>query len=203
MLGHLSAIVTFLIGIFVSVLIVRPLKAWPSWPLLRTIKGMEVILIVAASLALAAGVAHGVEIFVLFVSLALGLQNGAFRRAGGISVHTTSTVLPNGRTVGSYVSQLSNSLNQQGQVPPVPTPYGPTPNPSSPGPISVASQVFSGTNFRQLFRKVRGRGSTGVQTGRHGRGSASLPYQAKVSQSADHPAFSVLRDARANPVVGG
>jgi hypothetical protein len=33
--------------------------------------------------------AHGVEIFVIFVSLALGLQNGAFRRAGGINVHTT------------------------------------------------------------------------------------------------------------------
>jgi uncharacterized membrane protein YoaK (UPF0700 family) len=89
MLGHLSAIVTFLIGIFVSVLIVRPLNTWSSWPLLPTIMGMEVILIVAASLALASGVGHGVEIFVIFVSLALGLQNGAFRRAGGISVHTT------------------------------------------------------------------------------------------------------------------
>jgi len=88
-LGHLSAIVTFLIGIFVSVLIVRPLKAWSSWPLLPTIMGMEVILIVLASLALAAATAHGIEIFVIFVSLALGLQNGAFRRAGGISVHTT------------------------------------------------------------------------------------------------------------------
>ena len=88
-LGHLSAIVTFLIGIFVSALIVRPLKAWSSWPFLPTIMGMEVILIVAASLALASRLAHGVEIFVIFVSLALGLQNGAFRRAGGISVHTT------------------------------------------------------------------------------------------------------------------
>ena len=89
MLGHLSAIVTFLIGIFVSVLIVRPLKARSSWPLLPTVMGIEIILILAASLALASGVAHGVEIFVIFVSLALGLQNGAFRRAGGISVHTT------------------------------------------------------------------------------------------------------------------
>jgi uncharacterized membrane protein YoaK (UPF0700 family) len=88
-LGHLSAIVTFLTGIFVSALIVRPLKAWSSWPFLPTIMGMEVILIVAASLALASRTAHGVEIFVIFVSLALGLQNGAFRRAGGISVHTT------------------------------------------------------------------------------------------------------------------
>ena len=88
-LGHLSAIVTFLIGIFVRALIVPPRKAWSSWPLLPTIMGMEVILIVIASLALASGVAHGIEIFVIFVSLALGLQNGAFRRAGGISVHTT------------------------------------------------------------------------------------------------------------------
>ena len=51
--------------------------------------GMEVILIVAASLALSFDMAHGVQIFVISVSLALGLQNGAFRRAGGISVHTT------------------------------------------------------------------------------------------------------------------
>jgi uncharacterized membrane protein YoaK (UPF0700 family) len=89
LLEHLSAIVTFLIGISLSMVIVRPLKAWPSWRLLPTIMGIEVILIVAASLALASGSAHGVEIFVIFVSFALGLQNGAFRRVGGISVHTT------------------------------------------------------------------------------------------------------------------
>jgi uncharacterized membrane protein YoaK (UPF0700 family) len=88
-LEHLSAIVTFLLGISSSVLIVRPLKARRPWPLLPTIMGLEVILIVAASLALASDMAHGVEIFVIFVSLALGLQNGAFRRTGGISVHTT------------------------------------------------------------------------------------------------------------------
>jgi uncharacterized membrane protein YoaK (UPF0700 family) len=88
-LGHLSAIVSFLIGIFVSALIVRPLKAWSSWPLLPTVMGVEVILILGASFALALGMARGIEIFVIFVSLALGLQNGAFRRAGGISVHTT------------------------------------------------------------------------------------------------------------------
>jgi uncharacterized membrane protein YoaK (UPF0700 family) len=88
-LGHLSAIVTFLMGIFVSALIVRPLKEWSSWPLLPTIIGIEVILIVAASLALSLHLVHGVGIFVIFVSLALGLQNGAFRRVGGIGVHTT------------------------------------------------------------------------------------------------------------------
>jgi uncharacterized membrane protein YoaK (UPF0700 family) len=88
-LGHLSAIVTFLMGIFLSVAIARPLKKWPSWRLLPTTMGIEVILIAAASLALASDLAHGTGIFVMFASLALGLQNGAFRRAGGISVHTT------------------------------------------------------------------------------------------------------------------
>jgi uncharacterized membrane protein YoaK (UPF0700 family) len=89
MLGHLSAIVTFLIGVLLSTLIARPLKAWPSWPLLPTVMGIEVILIVGASVAVASAVAHGAAVFVIFVSLALGLQNGAFRHAGGISVHTT------------------------------------------------------------------------------------------------------------------
>jgi uncharacterized membrane protein YoaK (UPF0700 family) len=87
--GHLSAIVTFFVGVLLSSLIVRPLKDWPSWPLLPTIMGIEVILIAAASVALASGVDHRVAVFVILVSLALGLQNGAFRRAGGISVHTT------------------------------------------------------------------------------------------------------------------
>lgn len=78
-----------MIGVLLSALIARPLKVWPSWSLLPTVMGIEVILIIAASSALASGVAHGVVIFVIFVSLAFGLQNGAFRRAGGISVHTT------------------------------------------------------------------------------------------------------------------
>jgi uncharacterized membrane protein YoaK (UPF0700 family) len=92
MLGHLSAIVTFLPGVVLSLFIVRPLKAWPSWPswpFLPTVMGIEVILIVADALILESGMALRVEIFVIFSSLALGLQNGAFRRVGGITVHTT------------------------------------------------------------------------------------------------------------------
>lgn len=88
-LGSFSAIVTFLIGVVLSVLIARSLKAWPSWPLLPSIMGIEVILVVAATLALSSGFAHRAEIFVILLSLALGLQNGAFRYVGGISVHTT------------------------------------------------------------------------------------------------------------------
>jgi uncharacterized membrane protein YoaK (UPF0700 family) len=89
MLGPLSAIVTFLIGVLLSTLLVRPLKAWSSWPLLPTVMGIEVILIVAASLTVAPQEIHAARFFVIFVSLALGLQNGAYRHAGGISVHTT------------------------------------------------------------------------------------------------------------------
>jgi uncharacterized membrane protein YoaK (UPF0700 family) len=114
MLGPLLAVVTFLIGIFVSVLIVRPLKAWSSWPLLPAIMAIEIILILAASLALTSGV-HGVEIFVIFVSLALGLQNGAFRRAGGISVHTTYLT----GMITSLISTEAEQYAPQGVPPPV------------------------------------------------------------------------------------
>jgi uncharacterized membrane protein YoaK (UPF0700 family) len=89
MLGHLSAIGTFLVGVLLATVIVQLLRVRPSWTLLPTIMGIEVILIVCASLVLACDVAHGIEIFVILVSLALGLQNGAFRHVGGISVHTT------------------------------------------------------------------------------------------------------------------
>lgn len=86
---HLSAIVTFLLGVILSSLAMRPIKAWPSWPPLSTIMTVEIILIVAATLAWGSHASHRIEVFVVSVSLALGLQNGAFRSTGGISVHTT------------------------------------------------------------------------------------------------------------------
>jgi uncharacterized membrane protein YoaK (UPF0700 family) len=89
LVGPLSAIVTFLAGIVLSTLIGRTLKTLPSSVLVPAVMGIEVILIVAASLAFASGTAQRVEIFVILLSLALGLQNGAFSRVGGISVHTT------------------------------------------------------------------------------------------------------------------
>jgi len=87
--AHFSAVVCFLSGIPLSALLARLSAVWPSWPTLATVMLMEVILIVAGYLALASHAPAAVEIFVVFLSLALGLQNGAFRRTGGISVHTT------------------------------------------------------------------------------------------------------------------
>jgi uncharacterized membrane protein YoaK (UPF0700 family) len=115
-LGHLTAIVTFLLGTVLSIVIARPLKAWPSWPLLPTAMGIEVILIVAAASAVASGTARRVEIFVVFLSLALGLQNGAFGRVGGISVHTTYLT-------GMIISLISTEAKKYTSGSP-PTPAG-------------------------------------------------------------------------------
>jgi uncharacterized membrane protein YoaK (UPF0700 family) len=107
-LAPLCAVITFLIGILLSVLIVRPLKTWSSWPLLPTVMGIEVILLIAASLALSSGMPHGVGIFVIFLSLGLGLQNGVFRRVGGINVHTTYLTGMITRLISTEAEQYSS-----------------------------------------------------------------------------------------------
>ena len=83
-LSHFSAVVAFLIGVFLGAWAMRPLK--PSR--LSTVMTVELILILVSPLLLSEHLT-GTQLFVLCVSLALGLQNGAFRRAGGLSVHTT------------------------------------------------------------------------------------------------------------------
>jgi uncharacterized membrane protein YoaK (UPF0700 family) len=85
-LKHFLAAACFLSGIPLSVVIAR-LTLRSSWPFLPSALGIEVILIVGAYVALAFHLA-GIEIFVVCLSLALGVQNAAFRRTGGISVHT-------------------------------------------------------------------------------------------------------------------
>jgi RHS repeat-associated protein len=64
---------------------------------------------------------------------------------------TCGTVLPNGRTVGSYVNQLSNTINNAAQI--TSTPYGPSAS-YAPGysPLSVPGQVYSQMNFKINFR---------------------------------------------------
>jgi uncharacterized membrane protein YoaK (UPF0700 family) len=144
MVGHLSAIVTFLIGVVLSVLILRPLKAWPSWPFLPTVMGIEVILIVAAALALESGMAFRVEMFVILVSLALGLQNGAFRRVGGITVHTTYLT---GMITGLISTEAENYISG---LPP--TPVGaPDPKISLLCKIWIAFVVGAGVGAAMVF----------------------------------------------------
>jgi len=80
------AIACFVAGILLSVWIARPLRA-ASMPLMTGVMAVEVALIAAGSVAYMSPMALRTGIFVACV--ALGMQNGAFRRAGGIGVHTT------------------------------------------------------------------------------------------------------------------
>src|SRR6266404_7941620 len=88
-LRHLLAIALFLTGV-VSILISERFSATtPSRFLLPVVMGVEVVLILTAYFALTSNLTAKFALFVSCMSLALGLQNGAFSQAGGISVHTT------------------------------------------------------------------------------------------------------------------
>ena len=82
-LSHFSAVAVFLLGVFLGAWV---MQRKPSQ--LSLVLAPELILIVSAPLILWARLG-GAQAFVLCVSLALGLQNGAFRRVGGMGVHTT------------------------------------------------------------------------------------------------------------------
>ena len=61
---------------------------------------------------------------------------------------TCETILPDGTTIGGRVAALSNQINSSQMAS---TPYGPVLS-SSALPSSVVSQVYSGTNFKIMFR---------------------------------------------------
>jgi uncharacterized membrane protein YoaK (UPF0700 family) len=86
---HASAVLFFLIGVFASVRIERALVARPAVKSLPALLIVEAFLTLAAYIALVPHAIAGVEVFVVCMSLALGIQNGAFQGTGGISVHTT------------------------------------------------------------------------------------------------------------------
>jgi uncharacterized membrane protein YoaK (UPF0700 family) len=86
---RLSAVALFLTGIIVSLRLERSVTTRLFGSPLPAAMGAEVVLIAAAYFALTSHLAARLELFIGCMSLALGLQNGAFRRVGGISVHTT------------------------------------------------------------------------------------------------------------------
>ena len=88
-LARFVAVACFLIGTLLSGVIDRFLKTWPASRQLSAAIGIELLLVVIGCFALLSHAAGGRESFVVCISLGLGLQNGAFQRTGGISVHTT------------------------------------------------------------------------------------------------------------------
>lgn len=83
------AIALFLMGIVLSVTLEQVLARKLSKSLLPVVMSLEIVLITMAFFALTSQLAPRLELFVIFMALALGLQNGAWRKAGGISVHST------------------------------------------------------------------------------------------------------------------
>jgi len=83
-LSHFSAVAAFLFGVFLGAWVIQLRKSFQ----LSLVLAPELILIVSAPLILTAQLG-GTQAFVMCVSLALGLQNGAFRRMGGIGLPTT------------------------------------------------------------------------------------------------------------------
>jgi uncharacterized membrane protein YoaK (UPF0700 family) len=83
------AIALFLAGILCSVILERFVARRRAWSLLPAMMGIEIALILLAYCALTSHLAAQLEVFITCMSLALGLQNGGFHKAGGLSVHTT------------------------------------------------------------------------------------------------------------------
>ena len=105
---HLSAVLFFLIGVFASVRIERVLAAWQRVKSPSAFLIIEAFLTLAAYLALAAHAATGAEVFVVCMSLALGIQNGAFQSTGGISAHTTYLT---GMITGLVTSEAKKTIS--------------------------------------------------------------------------------------------
>src|SRR6266481_3574979 len=88
-LRHVLAIVLFLSGVIFILVPDRFIAKAPSRFLLPIVMGVEIVLISTAYFALTSHLTAKFGLCVGCLSLALGLQNGAFGQAGGISVHTT------------------------------------------------------------------------------------------------------------------
>src|SRR5467141_4574851 len=89
LLRQLLAIALFLTGVVSILISERFIARAPSRFLLPVVMSAQIVLISTAYFALTSHLTAKFGLFVGCVSLALGLQNGAFSQAGGISVHTT------------------------------------------------------------------------------------------------------------------
>jgi len=89
LLRQLLAIALFLTGVVSILISERFIARAPSRFLFPVVMSVQIVLISTAYFALTSHLTAKFGLFVGCMSLALGLQNGAFSQAGGISVHTT------------------------------------------------------------------------------------------------------------------
>jgi uncharacterized membrane protein YoaK (UPF0700 family) len=83
------AIAMFLTGVILSVILERRLAPRLSRSFLPVVLCTEIVLILLSCFVLTSHLAFRLGFFVICTALALGLQNGAWRKAGGITVHST------------------------------------------------------------------------------------------------------------------
>jgi uncharacterized membrane protein YoaK (UPF0700 family) len=83
------ALTLFFTGAILSVILERIFAGKSSRPLVPVVLSLEVVLISIAYFALTSSLAVGVKLFVCCTALAMGLQNGVWQEAGGITVHST------------------------------------------------------------------------------------------------------------------
>lgn len=86
---NIGAIVTFLLGIFLSAALDVALRRRPAVRLISLVIAMEIVLVSAAAFILNSEWDYKIAAFIVCVALALGMQNGALRSLGGTTVHTT------------------------------------------------------------------------------------------------------------------
>ena len=104
-LSHFSAVAVFLFGAFLGAWVMQLRKPDPF----SLVLALELILIVLSPLVFSAHLG-GTQVFVMCVSLALGLQNGAFRRVRGIGVHTTYLTGMITSLISSQAEKYSSNL---------------------------------------------------------------------------------------------
>jgi uncharacterized membrane protein YoaK (UPF0700 family) len=83
------AIALFMVGITLSVIWKQYAAGKPFRDLLPVVLGLEILLVFSGYFALTTNLGARLELFVICMALALGLQNGAWREAGGVTVHST------------------------------------------------------------------------------------------------------------------
>ena len=83
------AIALFMVGVILSVTWKQYVAGKPFRDLLPVVLGLEILLVVSGYFALTTNLGVRLELFVICMALALGLQNGAWQEAGGVKVHST------------------------------------------------------------------------------------------------------------------
>ena len=87
---------------------------------LPAVLSLEIVLILTAYFLLTSPMAVRLELFVILMALALGLQNGAWREAGGVTVHSTylTGLVTNLLTTGAkkYISPAVRESEVDGKI---------------------------------------------------------------------------------------